>query len=248
MNRQLVSRFTLALAGACVVFGLLALLFWLGVGRGYSWLPPDASRAPRLPTVDSLKTEDFSLPPLADFAEVTQRPLFSEDRKPIAPDQTAEQAPDKAAPPPVPLQVVLTGVIITPDLRLAMVLNKATNKPESLQVGMPLSGNQSGWTLVEIQPRKVTFSNGDEKTEVTLDVSAKSGNPAVQRAAQRAARAKATPARAQSKNAANALRERIEKRRRELRQQARKARQKAKNDKNDKQQSPAWLPQSKSGS
>ncbi|MDN5923920.1 MAG: hypothetical protein L0H70_02845, partial [Xanthomonadales bacterium] len=157
MNQQLLSRLTMVLIAVCVVFGLLALAFGFGVGRGFSWLPADASKAPHLPAVATLESQVVSMPTFDAFAEITERPLFSMDRKPVAADEA--QDPNAApAPPPVPLQVTLTGVIITPDIKLAMLHDKTTNKSVSLREGMPLGGNQAGWTLVKIEPRKVTFS------------------------------------------------------------------------------------------
>lgn len=236
MNQLMLSRLTLLLIGACVLFGVLALAFWLGVGKGYAWLPADPGKAPHLPAVATLKSQDIVMPAFDTFAEITERPLFSGDRKPIAPDAAAT-ADDKPAPPPVPLQVTLTGVIITPSVKLAMLHDKATNKSVSLREGMPLSGNQAGWTLVKIEPRKVTFSNGGEQdTELTLDVAAKSGGPASRRPRP------PNPAAAghqQQAAASNALRARIEKRRKELREQAEQAR---KNRKNDGKPSAAWIP------
>lgn len=225
---QLQSRLTLGLIAACVLFAVLALAFWLHVGRGYNWLPSDADTAPRLPKTGDLKGKSFSMPGFGTFAEITQRPLFAADRKPIPPD-AAGAAPETPEPPPVPLQVALTGVIITPELKLAMLHDNTTNKSVSLREGMPLPGNQSGWTLVEIHPRMVVFTDTEEQTqEVELAVAPRSGGaklPVRQPPRARPPAAAANTDKAQQ-SAAEQLRARIEERRRELREKAEQARRK----------------------
>lgn len=231
MNAHLQSRLSLGLIAACVLFALLVFAFWMHVGRGYSWLPPNAEATPTLPKAGELKSKPFSMPGFGIFAEITQRPLFAADRKPIPPDAAGAE-PEKPEPPPVPLQVALTGVIITPELKLAMLHDNTTNQSVSLREGMPLPGNQSGWTLVEIHPRKVVFTDTEEQTqEVELTVAGQSGGPQPpqRRTAPgqaRGANAAANPKNDEQQTAAEQLRARIEERRRELREKAAQARQK----------------------
>lgn len=226
MNLVMQARLTIVLAAACGLFGLLALLFWLGVGTGYGFAAPDAQATHKLPSVSSIAKQNFDMPEFAHFAEITQRPLFSQDRQPIPPDQDAGD--DKPEAPPVPLQVQLTGVILTPDLRMALLKDRTTNKNVNLKEGMPLPGKQATWLLVEIDPRKVVFKNDrDETSEVELTVSKTSGPPSPRvpnsRQAPNAPPApkKSTPP---ASNAQKSLRERIEERRKQLREQARKMR------------------------
>ena len=77
--------------------------------------------------------------------------------------------------PRVPLNVTLTGVILvrktetTPELRMAMVRDNMRNESVALKVGMPLTGDQAGWTLVALAPRLATFRNAnDETAEIEL--------------------------------------------------------------------------------
>lgn len=223
MNVQLQSRFTIGLAAVCGVLVLAILAFWLGTGRGYDWLAQKSAKAPPLPSVGGLKASNFEMPPYGKFAEITQRPLFNADRKPIPPDALlAEKEPE--APPTAPLQVVLTGVIITPRLQLAMFHDNTTNKSVSLKEGMPLPGNQSGWTLVEIHPRMVVFSDPADKTqEVELKVAGTSGS-AHQAVARKPSARSGTLVKDEAQTAAERLRARIEERRRELREKAEAAR------------------------
>lgn len=234
MNLKMQARLTVVLAAACCVFGLLALLFWLGVGTGYGFLAPDANASHKLPSVSTIEKQHFNMPEFAHFAEITQRPLLSEDRRPIPPD--AEKSDDKPEAPPVPLQVQLTGVIITPNLKMALLKDKTNNKSVSLKEGMPLPGNQAAWLLVEIAPRKVVFKNDkDETSDVELTVSKTSGPPSKRIRSAPPEPPGAKPAE-NSNDADKSLRERIEARRKQLREQARKMRAQQQNTRQKKQE------------
>lgn len=223
MNLTMQARLSIVLAAACGIFGLLALLFWLGVGSGYSFLPPDADATQHLPSVTTIEKKPFNMPEFGHFAEIIQRPLLSEDRRPIPPE--AEQTDDKPEAPPVPLQVQLTGIIITPELKMALLKDRTTNKDVSLKEGMPLPGNQSAWLLVEIQPRKVVFKNDkDETSDVELTVSKNSGPPSKRVAGNKPRSEPKKLAPKKEDDANESLRERIEARRKQLREQAEKMR------------------------
>lgn len=222
MNLKVQAQLSMVLAAACAVFGVLVLLFWLGVGSGYSFLPPDTEAHRQLPSVATIEKKQFNMPEFGHFAEITQRPLLSADRLPIPPD--AEQVDEKPAAPPVPLQVQLTGVIITPELKMALLKDKTDNKSVSLKEGMPLPGNQSAWLLVEIQPRKVVFKNDkDETSDVELIVS-KSNGPPSKRVSGNRNQPKPEKLKPAKDDANESLRERIEARRKQLREQAKKMR------------------------
>src|SRR5450432_3782522 len=121
MSIQGAKLLTLVLACTCGLLLLLALMLQLGLGRGYHWLAADedAIAGPGAANIDRVP---FKLPPETSFAQTEARPLFNEDRKP-----TPDVPVDAAAPaaPPVPLNVSLTGVILTPQLHLAMIHDNA---------------------------------------------------------------------------------------------------------------------------
>jgi len=147
------------------VFGAVLLVLYAGYGRGYGWLS-DSEGARQL-AAGSIDRASFVPPPLTTFAAIDQRPLFNEDRRPAPVEATA--ATD--APPQVPLNIQLTGVIVTPDTRIALITDKTRNQPLSLKVGMPLEGDQAAWTLVQINPRSVVFESiNNERSEVELEV------------------------------------------------------------------------------
>jgi general secretion pathway protein N len=159
---------TTALIGVGGVLCLIALAQQVGFGRGYRWLATETAPAESV-TVSAIDHEQFKLPASATFADIEQRPLFNDDRKP-SPD--VPDGPEYIPPPQVPLNVALTGVILTPDLRLAMLRDNAKNLPLALREGMPLPGDQGGWLLFAIKPRSVVFKSGaDESVEVELTAS-----------------------------------------------------------------------------
>jgi general secretion pathway protein N len=161
---------TMILAGACGVVLLLALTLQFGLGRGYTWLPLEADSAPAV-NGGAIDRTPFKLAAETQFAATQERPLFNEDRKPT-PDSSDDD--DKAVQTPsVPLNISLTGVMLTPQLRVALVQDKLKNSAVALKEGMPMPGDQGGWTLTKINPRSAIFRevSGDEiEVELTTAV------------------------------------------------------------------------------
>ncbi|HKE47198.1 MAG TPA: hypothetical protein VKB52_03970 [Rhodanobacteraceae bacterium] len=167
MNVQTARLMTTALGAACGFLVLTALLQYAGVGRGYRWAPDDPDSAPTLPG-GAIDEKPLKLPPSSAFAEVDAHPLFNEDR---APTPAGADEGDSALPQS-PLNILLTGIISTPSVKIAMVQDKARNQSVALKVGMPLEGDQASWTLVEVKPRSVVFrSAANERSEVELETS-----------------------------------------------------------------------------
>jgi hypothetical protein len=129
---------TLALAAICGVLVVTALIQLAGYGRGYGWLPADAAdEGLRVAEVDQTP---LKIPPMSSFAEVENRPLFNEDRKPTP---LGDDAPATEGPPPVALNVTLTGVIIVrasgtrPELRIDL---EGRNAPDWRSGGLDPGG------------------------------------------------------------------------------------------------------------
>ncbi len=221
---------TLVLAGLCGLFLLLALALQIGLGRGYTWLLPDAD-ANAAHALGGIDREPFKLPPETKFAATDARPLFNEDRKPT-PDVPDDDAPPAA--PPVPLNIALTGVILTPQLHVAMVHDKAKNTSVALKEGMPLPGDQGGWTLTQVKPRSAVFkeSSGDEvEVELSTAVASPKGNAAQRSGPERPGAPPAPgskppmPPGGPDTAQAQALQHRIEERRAQMRDEATRLKQ-----------------------
>lgn len=231
MSTQAAKLISAILAGLCGVLLLLALAMQFGFGRGYSWLRPDADSS-AVASVAIDKTP-FKLPPQAQFADTTARPLFNDDRKPT-PD--TPDAPEVPPPPKVPLNIALTGIILTPQLHLAMVHDKLKNTDVALKEGMPMEGDQGGWTLTKIKPRSAIFrETSGEEVEVELSSAVASPNPVanmrpgapvVPRPMGQFVPGQPVAVPPAVQNAqAQALQQRIEERRRQMREEAERLRQ-----------------------
>ena len=165
MSTQGAKLLTLILAGACGVLFLIALALQIGLGRGYSWLPVEVDAG--AVSGAAIDRTPFKLTAESEFAATQARPLFNEDRKPT-PDEPAD---DSAPPPPsVPLNIALTGVVLTPELHVAMVQDKTKgNASVALKEGMPMPGDQGGWTLAKVNSRSAIFrETGGDEIEVEL--------------------------------------------------------------------------------
>ncbi|MBX3690806.1 hypothetical protein [Dokdonella sp.] len=241
MDAQLARLTTLVLAGICGLFVLTALVQLGGYGRGYGWLSPDHPD----PQAEELAIDrnPFALPAQTRFSEVEARPLFNEDRKPTPVASAEAVAEDQ---PQAPLNVSLTGVVIvrktdtTPELRVAMVRDNTRNETLALKVGMPLTGEQAGWTLASLEPRLAVFRNAnDETSEIELQTAAGPAPPPP--SARRPGGATSSPAAPgavapeQKGNATDSdLARRIEERRRQMREEAeRLRRERAGNEPNE---------------
>jgi general secretion pathway protein N len=159
MNAAGQRRLTPLLAGVALVLAGTLGVFALGVGRGVRWDDPADPQA--LPAA-----RPVAMPtpvPLARFVEVWQRPLFMADRKPVAAagdDDSASNIGD----------LELTGIIMTPGLRMALLRDKGKDLTVRVKEGSPLA--EGHWTLASLTPRSAVFDNGGEHRELTLKVSA----------------------------------------------------------------------------
>lgn len=235
MNVRTARLTTNVLVGICAVLCLSAVLQYAGVGRGYRWLveAPDAGSRAALGKIDR---EPFKLPPENSFAAIEARPLFNDDRKPTPAEDSEALAGDAA--PATPLNVTLTGVIVTPEVRIALVRDNARNQSVALKVGMPLEGDQAGWILTAVKPRSAVFkSAGNEESEIELETAAAPGNrqvpgrrgkPPANQPKRPASRANGflpkTALKKESPKSKPDLAKRIEERRRELRENAERLR------------------------
>ncbi|MDE2155006.1 MAG: general secretion pathway protein GspN [Xanthomonadaceae bacterium] len=157
MNAAQQRRLTPVLALLAVLLGTLLLLLFAGIGGGVQWHEP-RRLAPLPPVTD---TVDLPRPvPLQQFAQVWQDPLFSPDRKPISHAANGSSLGD----------LELTGVIITPGLRMALLHDKHGNQEVRLREGQSLPDGSA--TLAEIRPRSALFDSPAGRTELKLPAGA----------------------------------------------------------------------------
>jgi general secretion pathway protein N len=228
-------RLPTLLLGALALWALLVMIaVYAGLGSRYGLHPDDASRVPELPRLDLSRAEN-PLQSLTDYSVVGERPLFNADRRPIpstdAPPTSGEPAP------PAPLDILLTSVILSGDTQIGIFLDRKTNKSQTVRVGANLEGEQSGWRLVELAPRRAVFEGPTGRTEAEMRVFDGQGGeaptplassaPEATRDPNAAAPASTDPnAAAQPQtpeSRAELIRRRIEERRRQMREEAERA-------------------------
>jgi hypothetical protein len=158
----------LALASACAVLVLIsaALLYaWSRPAPTHVVEPGDAS----VGTTQIAELTD-DLGPLSEYRVVTDRPVFEENRRPVVvtgdEELAAEEETDQVGEAP---EVRLTGVVITPELK--MVTLKPLNAGETMIAieGRPLEGENAGWTVQEINPRQIVLA-ADDGRSLALDL------------------------------------------------------------------------------
>lgn len=101
------------------------------------------------------------LEPIEEFAVIKQRPLFNDDRKPIVglSDELGEDDMLLDVEPVGPLKAKLTGVIITKEQRIAMLLDQGSKITVSAAEGESLDGDLSGWSVEKVEARNVSLIN-----------------------------------------------------------------------------------------
>nr|WP_298124491.1 general secretion pathway protein GspN [uncultured Pseudoxanthomonas sp.] len=145
-------------AGWAVLVALLALF---GLGGRITPLPADPALVQALPRLPPGPPE--RLGELTRYAEVGERPLFSEDRRPKPFFLSGEEA---AAPA---FDLVLSSVLITPALELAIVQPAQGGEGLRVKVGESPAGFP-GWRLSELAPRRAVFDGPEGRRELELRV------------------------------------------------------------------------------
>lgn len=217
------------LALACVCGALLLVALGLIV----LWaLPP----SPDMAADETESLQDIQIAALAaskpfdQYEEIARRPVFNEDRRPSAVDETDAEPEllveeDLDAP-----EVELAGVVITPSLRMATLKSKEHKYSLVAFEGKPLEGNFGSWHVSNIAERAVTLASSDGR-EMQLELQV---HNAVIREPPKPAGASApgddeegvepgeapTDEEAEQLTRAEEIRRRIEERREELRRQA----------------------------
>lgn len=104
--------------------------------------------------------------PLEQFAVITDRPVFNESRLPEVFDGDASEggaegdaAADALADVDAP-DVTLTGVVITPTMRIVTLKPKDASESLITAEGSPLEGAYGSWQVSAIEPRSVVLRSG----------------------------------------------------------------------------------------
>jgi len=178
--------------GVLVLTGLLAFVLF-GRADVESIEPSGAASS----LLDQPVTKNPELGEISQYMNIVERPVFFADRQlPVL--ELAGQA-EQPAPEPEPEPVVeipdleasVAGIIITPDVKLAMVTDNSSKETLVLREGMAMAGEKSAWKLAEIRARGVQFQTDNGRTEeleLEVETSAlKTGAPPRRQAAADAA-------------------------------------------------------------
>jgi len=147
-------------AGWALLVWLLALL---GMGSNVQHLPEDPSLLPRLPQLAPAPPE--RLGPLSQYSEISARPLFSEDRRPQPFSLTAEGDNDGTPK----FDYVLTSVLITPTLKMAIVQPSAGGDSIRVKLGQAADALPA-YRLTALNPRSAVFEGPDGEHALDLRV------------------------------------------------------------------------------
>ena len=151
------------LAGVIAVLALVALVMFLVLGRvDLDRIEPvgDTSVA-----VGAVAVPQTGLAAFEEYNEIFRRPVFFSDRRlPVLQSadfepeslELVQEDPDEEEPVPE-LKASVAGIIITPDMRMAMIRDQEANRTLVLREGMSLEGEQAAWRLDRIEPRMVNF-------------------------------------------------------------------------------------------
>lgn len=103
--------------------------------------------------------------PLSALTATQERPIFSAMRRPPPRAVAASPVEESPAPPPRPVEapppLLLVGAVVGEGDAIAILVNRIDQKVVRLRQGESLGG----WSLTSVQPREVTFKQG-ERSEV----------------------------------------------------------------------------------
>jgi general secretion pathway protein N len=137
-----------------LVLMLLALIG--GAGKDAHWKSP----LPIQPLLVRSRPEpDLAVQPLASMQVIWKHTLFE-------PSRTLTVTAKEATPSAKLEGIILTGVVQTPSLHVAL-LQDASGKP----LRIPLDGIYQGWRLASLEPRRAIFTRGTDRSELTFPVS-----------------------------------------------------------------------------
>jgi type II secretory pathway component PulC len=147
---------------------ILGLIAWaLGLALALEWVVLKRHRPPAPPqsatTANPAETRGdspFVMPEESTFEQITQRPLFMENRQP-GKEPSAEQVVEKA--PPGPMQFKLMGIIQTPQGTVVLLVD-GKGKYKRIRVKDSLDG----WQLMEVKEDRVVLQQGDRHEELAL--------------------------------------------------------------------------------
>ena len=153
-----------SLLALCAVLSVVAYGEWTAPIGGETAAPPAASKR----TAETEARAPEGLPPLSQFAEVTERPLFQQSRRGSAEADGGGSAAFT--------DLTLAGVIVTPDTRQALIAHGEPAEVVYRREGQSVDG----WMVTSIKSERVVVQNGPESHELRLIKPSDEKNPSDQ--------------------------------------------------------------------
>ena len=122
--------------------------------------PPPASSARAEKPVESLSDTPLQNPAISTFAEIVERPLFTQSRRPPPKKDTKVAT---AAQKPETFELI--GVIISPAGRMALLRTLATSEIVRAVEGQTVGG----WEVRAIKPTQVVLQQGDDSEVLKIN-------------------------------------------------------------------------------
>lgn len=126
----------------------------------------------------------FAMPPITTYPETIKRPLFSPSRQP--PVETTE-IPGPKAVPNSDIKARLSGIIITPEGRFALLQKPAETEAIRVSEGQ----NFEGWVVKSIHADRIVLNRGDSTQVVMIEDEIRKAPPATRRKPRRPRRNRA---------------------------------------------------------
>ncbi|MDQ3039249.1 MAG: general secretion pathway protein GspN [Pseudomonadota bacterium] len=152
-----------------------ALLVWMAalLGLGNAVAPtPSIAASVALPRAKPANPERVG--PLAQYVEAAARPLFTSDRRPRSFLATGADGEAAAGMQNQTLDFILTGVLISPQVRMAFLQPTAGGESVRVREGSSPEG-VSAWRLVDVQPRRAIFEGNGGQSTLELRVFGEAG-------------------------------------------------------------------------
>ncbi|MGY3034676.1 general secretion pathway protein N [Bradyrhizobium sp. USDA 4354] len=142
---------------------------------------PIARPAQQAPSKPNPRGNPLWSVPLSALTATQERPIFSAMRRPPARAVAATPVEEVYAPPPKPVEapppLLLVGAVVGEGDAIAILVNRTDQKVVRLRQGDTLGG----WSLISVQPREVTFKQGERSEVLALqrpDAAAPASPPA----------------------------------------------------------------------
>ncbi len=110
--------------------------------------------------------------PLSEYKVINEKPMFNESRQPVISDMDDGSMMNASMGLEDAPEVKLTGVIITPSMRIASLQPvEGDGKSIMAHEGQPMTGAFVGWQVSSVMPRRVVLESREgDKLELELEV------------------------------------------------------------------------------